>query len=140
MCSTRAKPRPATWLRAAIADMRGMRDPKAWEASSAACMQHVALTDWQSFESHLNNPVSTGVEDKRLETDLESLRQDIWEHEDGEPRDVLTSKDPNRVRWIDTSAMLAHPLTKRMKAERLTTALESGWLSLEPTPESVLHP
>jgi hypothetical protein len=126
-------------LRAAIADMRGMQDPKAWEASCAACMQHVAPTDCQSLESHLNNPVSTGVEDKRLETDLESLRQDLWEHDDGETRDELTKKDPNIARWIDTIAMLADPLTKRMRAERLTTALESGWLTLGPTPESVLQ-
>ena len=125
-------------IRAAIADARGLQDKKHWEASSAASLKHLWLTDCESLHSHLNNPVSVSVEDKRLETELEALRQSLWEDLAGDPKDNLSEDDPDRVRWIDTSAMVADPLTKRMKADRLVETLATGILSLEPTPESIL--
>ena len=125
-------------IRAAIADARGLQDKKHWEASSAASMKHLWLTDCDSLHSHLINPVSVSVEDKRLETELEALRQDLWEDLAGDPKDNLSVDDPDRVRWIDTSAMVADPLTKRMKADRLVETLATGMLSLEPTPEAIL--
>ena len=128
----------STKIRAAIASARGLQDKKHWEASSAASMKHLWLTDCDSLHSHLINPVSVSVEDKRLETELEALRQDLWEDLAGDPKDNLSVDDPDRVRWIDTSAMVADPLTKRMKADRLVETLATGMLSLEPTPEAIL--
>jgi hypothetical protein len=78
------------------------------------------------------------VEDKRLETDLESLRQVLWEDTAGDPRDALEATDQDRIRWIDTSAMLADSLTKTMKCDRLRKFLDSGDMNLEATDESKL--
>ena len=55
-----------TKIRAAIASARGLQDKKHWEASSAASMKHLWLTDCDSLHSHLINPVSVSVEDKRI--------------------------------------------------------------------------
>ena len=40
-------------------------------------------------------------------------------------------------RWIDTSTMVADPLTKAMKPDRLLNTMETGVLDLRPTPESL---
>ena len=40
-------------------------------------------------------------------------------------------------RWIDTSTMIADPLTKSMDPTRLVNALMTGKLDLRPTPESL---
>ena len=40
-------------------------------------------------------------------------------------------------RWIDTSTMIADPLTKAMKPDRLLQTMETGALDLRPTPESL---
>ena len=128
-----------TKLRAAIVGARGRQDRLNWEASSARNMKHLWLKDCASLSSHLTSPISVSVEDKRLETDLEGLRQDLWEDLEGNPKDSLDPEDPDKVRWIDTSTMVADPLTKKMKATRLVKTLTSGKLSLEPTPESILQ-
>ena len=94
--------------------------------------------DCESLHSYLVNPVAAGNEDSRLELDLEDLRQCLWEDQGGNPRDQLDEKDYDKVRWIDTSTMLADPLTKNMKPIRLLEFLKSGILDLEPTPESVI--
>ena len=40
-------------------------------------------------------------------------------------------------RWIDTSTMVADPLTKAMISDRLADMLRTGVLDLTPTPESL---
>ena len=62
----------------------------------------------------------------------------LWEDVYGNPLDQLTSDDFDKVRWIDTSTMIADPLTKNMKPKRLLEFLDTGLLDLEPTPESVV--
>ena len=74
----------------------------------------------------------------RKSLDLEDLRQMLWEDELGNPRDALEETSADKVRWIDTSTMLADPLTKNMKPNRLLEFLDTGVLDLEPTPESVV--
>ena len=44
-----------------------------------------------------------------------------------------------RIRWIDTSAMLADPLTKLMKCCRLEDALSNNVLDLEATAASQMQ-
>ena len=46
------------------------------------------------------------MSDERLAIEVESLRQDL-------------SSGVEKIRWIDTSVMLADPLTKSMKADML---------------------
>ena len=40
-------------------------------------------------------------------------------------------------RWIDTSAMIADPLTKVMNADRMTKTFETGIFDMTPTEESL---
>ena len=123
-------------MRTAIAEMRGLRDDENRSESCAKAMNHVWLTDCESLHSFLINPVAAPVEDKRLEIDLLDLRQLLWEDHHGKHKDSIDEDQTERVFWIDTSTMLADPLTKAMKSERLDTALQTCFLDLEPTAES----
>ena len=126
----------AARLRAAYADLRGLLDIKKWESTSADAIRHLWLTDCNSLETYLKNPASAGCEDKRLEVDLEGLRQLLWENPDGTLKEQLEDNQHDKVRWIDTSTMIADPLTKKMKPTRLIECLQSGILSLELTKEA----
>ena len=119
-------------LRAAIADMRYPN------VTAVKPMRHLWLTDCESLYSYLTNPVSAGTEDKRLEIDLEDLRQMLWEDLNGRPKDDLTEDQVDKTRWIDTSTMLADPLTKLMKPGRLTEALDTCTVDLVPTAASTI--
>ena len=133
----------ATHLRAAIARMRGLFDKTGdWESNCSKVMRHMWYTDCQSLHDYLVNPVAAGTEDKRLEIDLDALRENLWFTADDELKDNLDpDTDRNRPRWIDTSTMIADPFTKEGNEafyERLDTTMDTGWLSLIPTPESEL--
>ena len=102
-------------------------------------MFHVWLTDCDSLYEHLINPKMASIQNKRLAIDLQALRQDIWK-EDEENDDRMESLDITKgdyPRWIDTSTMIADPLTKAMKPGRLVESMESGILDLRPTAESL---
>ena len=125
-------------LRAAYADVRGLLDRKNWEETANNAMKHLWLTDCESVSSFLNNPAPNGVDDKRLLIDLEGQRQMLWEDAQGNPKDTLEEKQTDKIRWIDTSTMLADPLTKAMKADRMVKAFMTGFLDLVPTDASVM--
>ena len=67
---------------------------------------------------------------------MSALRQQIWEcaRERTETIDYLTGDYP---RWIDTSAMIADPLTKVMKADKMIKTFETGIFDMTPTEESL---
>ena len=69
-------------IRAMIADMRGKFDKSDWETACAQEVHSVWMTDCQSLHDYLVNPIAAGSEDKRLEIDLEGLREYIWEYPD----------------------------------------------------------
>ena len=137
-------------IRALITDLRGKfpkqrGDPSRvaqceeksdWEAVCADEVKNVWMTDCQSLHDYLVNPVAQGSEDKRLEIDLESLRECLWEYDNGQLKDEITEEQKDKPRWIDTSTMLCDPLTKTGPANfcaRLRAAMTSGVLSLVPT-------
>ena len=126
-------------MRAVIADLTDQIEFLDWRKSSANAIPHLWLTDCESLNSYLVNPIASGNEDSRLELDLEDLRQMLWEDELGNLRDTLSEEATDKVRWIDTSTMLADPLTKNMKPLRLLEFLESGIIDLEATDESKLQ-
>ena len=104
-------------------------------------MKHVWFTDCQSLSDYLKNPVPAACEDKRLEIDLEGLREYLWEYPDGTPKDEMTEDQHDKPRWIDTSAMIVDPLTKAGTEwfhDRLVNTLETNWFDLRATPESEL--
>ena len=99
-------------------------------------MRHVWLTDCESLHSYLINQIAAPVEDKRLEIDLQDLRQLLWEDPHGRLKDSIEEEQTDKVLWIDTSTMIADPLTKAMKSDRLDKAISTCFLDLEPTNES----
>ena len=101
-------------LRAALSELHGTFSYKNWEGETAKTCQHVWFTDCESLHSYLINPVAAGCEDKRLEIDLLDLRQLLWEDHHGNPKDSMQENQTDKILWIDTSTMLADPLTKAM--------------------------
>ena len=130
-------------LRAFIAEVLGKkrRHDTMWEENCASVKRHLWMTDCQSLHDYLVNPSAAGTEDKRLEIDLEGLREYIWEYPDGSLKDYITEEQNDKIQWIDTSTMICDPLTKAGPAgfaNRLIGCMQSGFLDLEPTPESQL--
>ena len=124
-------------LRAAVVDMRGTLNMSDWENSASQQMGHVWMTDCDSLFEHLVSPKLNTVADKRLSIDLMALRQLVWER-GGERQQFVDHSCGDYPRWIDTSTMLADPLTKAMSCERLESTLASGKLDLRPTAESLM--
>ena len=124
-------------LRAAIVDMRGQLDMHDWEESSSSQMGHVWLTDCDSFYEHLISPQMNSIENKRLAIDLEALRQLVWER-GGERQHIIDHSSGDYPGWIDTSTMLADPLTKAMNCERMEKTLSTGQLDFQPTSEILM--
>ena len=96
------------------------------------------MTDCETLHSCLTNPSAAGCEDKRLEIDLEGVREYLWEYPDGILKDYIHEDQHDKIRWIDTSTMICDTLTKsgpKGFAQRLVDCMSSGTLSLEPTVE-----
>ena len=77
------------------------------------------------------------IDNKRLAIDLMALRQLVWER-NGERTQYVDHDYGDYPRWIDTSTMIADPLTKVMNSDRLDTTLSTGLFDLQPTPESLM--
>ena len=131
-------------MRALIAEILGMKQKHDldWESNCAKAKKHLWLTDCQSLRDYCVNPTAAAPEDKRLEIDLEGLREYLWEYPDGSLKDYVTEDEHDRIRWIDTSTMLCDPLTKaggKTFADRLINCMQSGDLDLTPTVESQMR-
>ena len=108
-----------------------------WEESAAKRMGHCWFTDCDSLYEHLMSHRTNSIDNKRLAIDLKALRQLVWER-DGERTLEVDSSSGDYPRWIDTSVMLADPLTKTMDSERLDHAMMTGYMDLRPTKESMM--
>ena len=126
-----------TRIRAAIVDMKGELELRNWEETAARAMGHVWMTDCDSLYEHLMSPRLNAIENKRLAIDLMALRQQIWER-DGERTLEIDHSCGDYPRWIDTSVMLADPLTKAMAPDRLVQTMMTGRFDMRPTPESLM--
>ena len=82
------------------------------EENCAQVKTHLWMTDCQSLSDYLVSPAAAVTEDKRLEIDLESLRESLWDYYDGRPKDDIHDSQTDKPRWIDASTMLCDPLTK----------------------------
>ena len=130
-------------FRAILAELMGVRKrhDNDWETTCAVAKKHLWMTDCQSLHDYIVNPIAAGCEDKRLEIDLEGLREYIWERPDGSIKDYIDEDQHDKIRWIDTSTMICDPLTKAGPlgfAQRLIETMQTGSLNLEPTAESQL--
>ena len=126
-----------TRLRAAIVDMKGKLNLKNWEQSASSQMGHVWLTDCDSLYEHLVSPKFNTIDNKRLGIDLMALRQLVWER-NGERTEFVDSGSGDYPRWIDTSTMLADPLTKAMDTSLLDDCMNTGKISFKPTEEAMI--
>ena len=66
-----------------------------------------------------------------------ALRQQIWER-DGERTFEVDHSSGDYPRWIDTSVMLADPLTKSMNSDVLGKVMMTGVFDMKPTEESLM--
>jgi len=123
-------------LRAAIVDMMGKLDMRHWEETAARHMGHIWMTDCDSLYEHLMSQRLNAIENKRLAIDLMALRQQIWER-DGERTLEIDHSCGDYPRWIDTSVMLADPLTKSMNGDRMVDTMMTGKFDMRPTAESL---
>ena len=57
----------------------------------------------------------------------------MLEDQNGIPKDELTIDQSDKVRWIDISTMLADPITKNMKSDKLESSLADNILDLQAT-------
>ena len=126
-----------TRIRAAIVDMKGKLDLKNWEESASNEMGHCWMTDCDSLYEHLMSNRLNSIENKRLAIDLMALRQQIWERS-GERTLEIDHSCGDYPRWIDTSVMLADPLTKAMSCDRLSSTMSTGIFDMRPTAESLM--
>ena len=132
------------YIRAVVACLKNQLTTKTkdWESVAQTLLPSVWLTDCASLHDYLVNPAAASCEDKRLEIDLQSLRESLWENPDGSLKDSITEAQHDKPRWIDTSAMIADPLTKfgnEHFAQRLVSTMETGWLDLDATVNSQLR-
>ena len=136
-----------THIRAVLAEIKEEINLQRWEAQSSKVRRHLWLTDCNSLHTYLTRAAASGSEDKRLEIDLESLREHLWTYSDGSPKDHLYLEQTDQVKWIDTSVMLCDPLTKsfpnREKQKnfcaRLVRSYTTGTFDMEATPESTMR-
>ena len=118
-------------LRAIICDCKGLlTDLRDWQRVSSETMRHLWLTDCASLVSHLQNPKNERLENVRSSIDIQGLKQMFWEKADGTNLDELLPAEvaENAVRWIDTSCMIVHCLTKRMNPEVMLNLMATGTL------------
>ena len=131
-------------LRAAIAEIKNKDfNLRHWEKYARATMRHLWLTDCRSLMDKLHNPTPSAGEDKRLEIDILSLHEPLWFDREGQQKDHMED-DPedDRIRWIDTSTMIADPLTKNGPkgfSDRLIEAYQTGIINFLPTEESTMR-
>ena len=124
-------------MRASIIDMKGQLDRNNWEESACETMGHIWLTDCDSLYEHLMSSKFNSIENKRLAIDLMALRQQVWER-NGERTLEVDHSSGDYPRWIDTSVMLADPLTKAMNTEKLIQTMMTGEFDLKATLESLV--
>ena len=95
------------------------------------------MTDCDSLFEHLMASKLNSIDNKRLGIDLMALRQQVWERMGERTLEVDTSSG-DYPRWIDTSVMLADPLTKAMHPERLVQTMMTGMFDMRATAESLM--
>ena len=71
------------------------------------------MTDCDSLYEHLVSPRLNTIDNKRLAIDLMASRQLVWKR-CGQTRQYIDHGSGDYPRRIDTSTMIADPLTKAM--------------------------
>ena len=72
------------------------------------------LSDCRSLVANLNTEVPSRVQDKRLQIELDAIRQSIFDG-DGRRTAEVYPRGGDRVDWVATATQIADCLTKIMK-------------------------
>ena len=69
---------------------------------------------------------------------MAALRHIIWDRRDDMETTMADTKKGDYPRWVDTSAIIADPLTLVMNADRLDNTMMTGTFDMTPTAESLV--
>ena len=82
------------------------------------------LSDCRSLVADLNTEVPSRVQDKRLQTELDAIRQSIFDGDSRRTAEVYP-KGGDRVDWVATATQVADCLTKSLKPTYMLKALNT---------------
>ena len=82
------------------------------------------LSDCRSLVANLNTEVPSRVQDKRLQIELDAIRQSIFDG-DGRRTAEVYPKGGDRVDWVATATQIADCLTKSMKPSHMLRVLDT---------------
>ena len=82
------------------------------------------LSDCRSLVANLNTEVPSRVQDKRLQIELDAIRQSIFDG-DGRRTAEVYPKGGDRVDWVATATQVADCLTKSMKPTYMLRVLDT---------------
>ena len=91
---------------------------------SRRAIPHALLSDSRSLVANLNTEVPTRVQDKRLQIELDAIRQSIFDG-DGRRTAEVYPKGGDRVDWAATATQIADCSTKSMKPTYMLRVLDT---------------
>ncbi|CAE7253985.1 RE2 [Symbiodinium natans] len=125
-------------IRALLAELYGQGSPGAdWYDRSRRTVPHMMLTDCRSLSEHLNVEVPSRVQDKRLQIELNALRQALFEDDGTRSTEVFPGAG-DQVVWTSTATMIADCLTKSMRPDFLIKVLTACQYQIERQSEKQL--
>ena len=113
-------------VRAVLAELYGYgtTGPDVHDASRRA-IPHVMLSGCRSLVANLNTEVPSRVRDRRLQIELDAIRQSIFDGDRRRTAEVY-KKRGDRVDWVATAIQIADCLTKSMKPTYMLKVLDAG--------------
>ena len=112
-------------VRALLAKLYGYGATGAhWHDASRRAIPHVMLSDCRSLVANLNTEVPARVQDKRLQIELDAIRQSLFDG-DGRRTAQVYPKAGDRVDWVATATKIADCLTKSMKPTYMLKVLST---------------
>ena len=112
-------------VRALLAELHGYGTTGPdWHDASRRAIPHVMLSDCRSLVANLNTELPSRVQDKRLQIELDAIRQSIFDG-DGRRTAEVYPKGGDRVGWVATATQIADSLTKSMKPTYMLKVLST---------------
>jgi hypothetical protein len=117
-------------LRGLIAEMKGdLKSLHNWYEVSRKTVPHLILSDCRSLTQHVNAEVPARCSDKRLQIEMSSIRQSLYD--EGDRTWDKWPEGGDCVEWVATATMIADCLTKPMKSDFLRRVLSECEYTVE---------
>ena len=112
-------------VRAVLAELYGYgtTGPE-WHDASRIAIPHVMLSDCRTLVANLNTEAPSRVQDKRLQIELDAIRQSIFDG-DGRRTAEVYLRGGDRVDWVATATQVADCLTKSMRPTYMLRVLDT---------------